>query len=57
MRPRIKKGMLVTSTDLKTRRIAQRYYVEVMFKPMMLGNLIVSKRLLSRREDYIHKTN
>jgi hypothetical protein len=49
MRPRIKKGILVTSTTLSRRAEAFKNVVEVTYRPLMFGNKIVSEKVLGAR--------
>jgi hypothetical protein len=49
MRPRIKKGILVTSTNIGRRANAFKNVVEITYKPLMFGNKIVSEKVLGAR--------
>jgi hypothetical protein len=49
MRPRIKKGILVTSTNIGRRTNAFRNVVEVTYRPLIFGNKIVSEKVLGAR--------
>lgn len=49
MRPRIRKGILVTSTTLSRRTDAFKNVIEVTYKPLIFGNKIVSEKVLGTR--------
>ena len=48
-RKRIKKGILVTSTNLARRNKAFKNVIEITYTPMMFGNKIVSEKVLGAR--------
>ena len=49
MRPRIKKGILITSTNIGRRTEAFRNVIEITYKPFLFGNKIVSEKVLGAR--------
>jgi len=49
MRPRIKKGILVTSTNIGRRANAFKNVIEVTYRPLIFGNKIVSEKVLGTR--------
>ena len=49
MRKRIRRGILITSTDLAKRKKAFKNVIEVTYIPMLFGNKIVSERVLGPR--------